>query len=97
MTSGVPAPDPRCDHADFAASVTVNRLEDTGRFVADVTIECARCGELFRFIGLPSGVSPYAPMVSVDGLELRAPIEPQIVPMLAERSTFTVPPPEPPR
>jgi len=41
-----------CKHMNFAAKVTVNRLEDTGQFAADVTIKCAECGEPFQFPAL---------------------------------------------
>lgn len=71
-----------CPHMNFNARVAVNRLEDVGRFTADVTIECADCGEPFHFKGLPMGSSPDRPMVSVDGLELRAPIGPGMTPFL---------------
>ncbi len=65
-----------CKHPDFAARVVVNRLEDTGRFMADVTVNCSACGEPFRFVGVPFGVSMAQPMVSIDGFELRIPIAP---------------------
>lgn len=71
-----PAPS-TCRHLAFEAFVTVNRLEDTGRFSADVMIRCRDCGSPFRFLGLPSGVLTATPTVSIDGLELRAPIEPE--------------------
>lgn len=89
------ADEPRfpCAHPVFKAVVVVNRLVDTGRFSADVTIECAACAKPFRFMGVDSGYSFDKPMVSVDGLELRAPIEPEDVPKLATRSTFQAPPP----
>lgn len=81
-----------CEHKDFAARVAVNRLEDTGRFTADVTIKCSECGEPFRFLGLAAGSSPYEPKVSVDGLELRAPIEPKGTPKLHSHAAFVMPP-----
>ena len=65
-----------CEHIDFMASVTVNRLEDVVRFVADVTIQCAECGKPFRFLGLPGGVSLDRPTVSIDRTEARLPIAP---------------------
>jgi hypothetical protein len=81
-----------CKHEDFEAHVDVNRMEDTGRFAADVRVSCARCGEPFRFIGLESGVSHTRPMCSVDGIELRAPIEPEGEKRIHARSVFEVPP-----
>lgn len=66
-----------CEHADFVANVAVNRLLDTGRFAADIRVGCAHCGEAFRFLGAPAGISYARPMVSVDGTELRCPIEPE--------------------
>lgn len=68
-----------CEHENFRADVAVNRLLDSGMFAADVKIECTDCGEPFRFVGLPAGVSFERPMVAIDGLELRAPIEPASV------------------
>jgi len=60
-----------CEHRDFEASVEVNRLEDTGRFNADVRIKCVECGTPFRFIGLPAGVDLNGAAVSIDGTEGR--------------------------
>jgi len=66
-----------CEHHNFAADVTVNRLEDSGRFTADVRIECADCGTPFRFIGLPCGVDLNGAAVSVDGTEGRLAVAPK--------------------
>lgn len=81
-----------CEHKVFGAYVAVNRLLDTGRFAADIRIECSECHEPFRFLGLGAGLSPYEPTVSIDGLELRAPIEPQGTPVLYSSARFVVPP-----
>lgn len=73
-----------CEHDGFQAQVNVIRLSEkeggpiTG-YTADVTIKCAKCGLPFRFIGLPYGVLRGQPTLSADGLELRAPIEPEFV------------------
>lgn len=74
-----------CDHPDFEAKVTVNRLEDTGRFNADVSIRCVACQTPFRFIGLPYGLDLNGAAVSVDGTEARLTIAPkgQVASMLA--------------
>ena len=74
-------PDRACPHLNFAASVEVNRLTDveggpvTG-YSADITVQCADCGEPFRWIGVPAGMSPARPMCSADEAELHAPIRP---------------------
>ncbi len=60
-----------CAHDDFEATVEVNRLQDSGRFMADVRIKCAKCGEPFRFLGLPAGLDLNGAAVSVDGEEAR--------------------------
>ena len=65
-----------CEHNDFEASVTVNRLEDVKRFAADVHIKCRECGKPFQFLGLPGGLAPDYPTTSVDGTEARLPITP---------------------
>jgi hypothetical protein len=67
---------PLCEHRRFEANVTVVRIEDVGRFTADIHVRCADCGVRFRFLGLPMGLDPSRPTVSVDELELRAPIVP---------------------
>lgn len=60
-----------CKHENFQAKVKVNRLTDSGRFSADVTINCIECGEPFRFLGLPCGTDLNGATVSVDGTEAR--------------------------
>jgi hypothetical protein len=82
-----------CPHPDFAANVTVNRLEDSGRFCADVRIECVACGVPFRFIGLPLGLDLNGAAVSADGCEARLAVAPKgdVLAMLDEGVTgFTV-------
>ena len=70
-----------CLHNNFTCKAAVKRLTDseggpvTG-YTADIEINCADCGIPFRFTGLPAGSHYYKPRVSVDGTELRAPIEP---------------------
>lgn len=66
-----------CEHPDFIANVTVNRLEDTGGFHADVRIQCAVCNLPFQFLGLPGGLLLDGAAVSVDGTEARLAIAPQ--------------------
>lgn len=74
-------PDRACAHEDFEASVEVNRLTATDggpvtAFSADIRVNCADCGEAFRWIGVPAGMKPDRPMVSVDETELHAPLRP---------------------
>src|SRR5436305_13572341 len=64
----------KCEHKEFDALVTVNRLEDVKRFAADVHIRCRACGRSCRFLGLPGGLHPEYPSVSVDRTEARLPI-----------------------
>lgn len=65
-----------CKHMNFDANVTVNRLEDTGRFMAEVTIKCLDCGEPFQFLGLEPGLKMAGAACSVTGLEARLAILP---------------------
>jgi hypothetical protein len=60
-----------CKHEQFEAKVKVNRLEDSGRFNADITIRCVQCNIPFRFLGLPCGVDLDGAAVSADGTEAR--------------------------
>jgi hypothetical protein len=76
-------PDRACPHARFNADVEINRVigkdepdaEVTG-YSADIRVWCADCEEPFRWIGVPAGLSPREPMVSVDETELHAPMRP---------------------
>ena len=71
----------RCEHRQFRADVAVGRLSEAEgasitSYVAEVRVHCAECGLPFRFIGLAAGSHYAEPRVSIDGKELRAPIEP---------------------
>lgn len=67
----------RCPHMNFSASVAVARIEDKGRFAADIRIQCADCGLPFQFLGLEPGLDSNGARVSIDGLEARMAISPQ--------------------
>lgn len=62
---------------NFDATVRVARIEDIGRFVAEVRIRCLECGKPFQFVGLNSGFNYDGPTVSLDGLEANLPICPE--------------------
>ena len=80
-----------CQHESFSANVAVNRMEDTGAVIADITIKCATCGEPFRFLGLPAGINWDHPTVSTDETELHVPIEPEGEPRLQTSASFQMP------
>lgn len=63
-----------CPHPTFGTQVDITRTELA--WMADIRITCIACDEPFRFPGLNVGVSLGYPTVSMDGIELRAPIEP---------------------
>jgi hypothetical protein len=67
----------QCTHENYAAEVDENRLEDSGRFQADVRIKCANCGLPFRFIGLPAGLDLNGAATSPDATEARLAIAPK--------------------
>ncbi len=70
--------DPRtCPHNSFDCNVAVARVEDIGRFMAEVAVRCVDCGTPFRFIGLPCGMDYNVACVSVDGTEARLAIAPK--------------------
>lgn len=85
-----------CEHMNFAATVRVGRLTKTDGgpvhgYSAHVDIKCAGCGLPFRFVGLAAGSHPAEPRVSVDGTELRAPIEPATHERFAATASYTFP------
>lgn len=65
-----------CPHPDFASEVDVNRLTDSGKFMADVRIRCTACGCRFSFLGLLGGLHFDEPRCGAFGLEARLPITP---------------------
>lgn len=72
-----------CPHEDFEAQVNVGRIGEAETadglpraYMAEVSVNCAQCGEKFRFVGVKAGLSFTTPMVSVDETELHAPIRP---------------------
>lgn len=81
-----------CPHPDFAAHVNVVRLEDSGRFAADVRIHCTACGVPMRFIGLPAGVDLEGAATSPDATEARLAIAPkgEVVPAVEGPVGFSV-------
>lgn len=66
-----------CKHMNFSAQVNVARLEDTGRFMAEITIRCSECDRPFQFLGLEPGIDTDGARVSIDGLEANIAISPQ--------------------
>lgn len=80
-----------CAHEDFSTFVNIARLLDSGKFCAEITIRCTVCDSPFRFICPDAGVAWDRPVVSVDGLELRAPIEPEGQPQMHARVSFQMP------
>jgi hypothetical protein len=74
----------KCPHLNFKGDFKIARLTKTEGgpvigYAADVRIKCDQCGLPFRWMGLDAGIHPQQPRVSVDALELRAPIEPAYV------------------
>lgn len=82
----------KCQHRQFHATVAVNRMEDTGRFMADITIACLECHLPFEFVGLQAGIAWDRPTCSITGDELHAPIEPQYLTQLRPSASFAMPP-----
>lgn len=65
-----------CKHMQFRADVAVARLEDSGRFNAEIKIECADCHLPFQFVGLPLGLDLGGACMSIDGQQARLAIVP---------------------
>lgn len=66
-----------CSHENFAANVRVNRLRDSGKFTAEVTVTCSDCGLPFQFLGLAPGLDLGGARVSLDGIEAVLAIAPK--------------------
>lgn len=81
-----------CPHEEFSAQVNVNRMLDTGRFIAEIHIHCVQCGEKFRFLGVPAGIAWTHPSCSITETELNAPIEPEGETRLQSSASYEMPP-----
>lgn len=66
-----------CKHMSFEATVHVARIENKGRFMAEIRIICNDCGTPFQFMGLKPGFDFNGATVSLDGLEANIGIYPQ--------------------
>ena len=85
-----------CQHEKFRCNANIGRLskEEGGPitgYTADITVTCAQCDKPFRFVGLPAGSHPSEPRVSVDGIELRAPLEPADHERFIPAASYTMP------
>ena len=80
-----------CAHENFKADVKVARLLDSGKFMAEIRVVCLDCDEPFRFVGVQAGLRFDGPAVSIDGLELRAPIEPELEKRLHTNGSYQMP------
>lgn len=92
-----PAPESKCQHENFESLCDVGRLSEevggpiTG-YTIGVRIKCQDCGLPFRFIGVGAGSHYAEPRVSIDGCELRAPIEPAEHEKFLPSANYTLPP-----
>ena len=66
-----------CSHKNFDAQVSVIRIKETGRFMAEIRIRCLDCGTPMQFMGLKPGLDFNGATVSLDGLEANIGIHPQ--------------------
>lgn len=66
-----------CKHKSFDANVRVARIEDKGRFMAEIRINCRDCLVPMQFMGLEPGLNFDGATVSLDGLEANIGIHPQ--------------------
>lgn len=73
-----------CSHNNFKASVEVHRIQPIkaikgappSHYSADIKIECAECGQSFKFLCSRRGLRWNEPTVGICGDELRVPIHP---------------------
>lgn len=81
-----------CEHKNFEATVDVNRVEDIGRFTADVRIRCTECNTPMKFLGLPLGLDYNSATVNFDGTEARMGIAPagEAVPPVSGVEGFSI-------
>lgn len=70
-----------CFHEHVALEYRCSRLAEPGEpvptLMLDIKLTCSACGMPFRWMGLSKGVSFTSPSTSMDGLELREPVQPE--------------------
>lgn len=66
-----------CKHNSFKSAVRIARIENTGRFMAEIRITCQDCGTPMQFMGLEPGLNFDGATVSLDGLEANIGIHPK--------------------
>jgi hypothetical protein len=66
-----------CRHENFRCACKVARLEDSGRFMLEVTVHCSDCDKPFQFLGQKPGLNFDGATVSIDGLVLNIGICPE--------------------
>lgn len=90
--SPAPAPTPPCNHLGKLVSTTANVVHAGALgWTADISITCS-CGKKFRFKGLPAGSLRDQPTTSYDQTELRAPLEIDGEPDLAQQMRYEMRP-----
>lgn len=60
-----------CQHTAFSLTSKVASLEDIGRFMLEVKVNCTECGKAFQFLGLNPGLNLSGASCDLDGLEGR--------------------------
>ena len=91
------APQSECQHLNFRCDASIGRLSAveggpvTG-YCAYVRVKCIDCGVPFRWVGIAAGNHYAEPRVSIDGIELRAPLEPATHERFAPVASYTMPP-----
>lgn len=64
-----------CEHMNFMSKANIFRLE-SGKFMAEIQIECSDCHRPFEFLGLPAGLNLEGAAVEFGGREARLAIKP---------------------
>lgn len=77
-----------CQHREFDCVANVIRMEDSGKFMLEITVTCSECLTRFRFNGLKPGLDLNGIACSMDLTEARLSISPgaKIVPFRANGS-----------
>jgi len=70
------AGDEACPHEDLDITVNNQGFSDTNVHYLEIRATCKICQQAMRFRGMPYGVSPHHPTMSIDGVEVRLPFLP---------------------
>jgi hypothetical protein len=68
------ASEAQCPHSQVHYHLNLASFGDTNIRYVEITGKCTICDQPMRFQGMPFGLSPEQPTMSIDGIEAKLPV-----------------------